>query len=234
MQYLHKYNTFKVNETEMIGMPSELINLFEKDPKKLEVEYEKQLGHKGHLSEYFRQNDRVFTFGVLKNIFKDAVAYKKKREFVKGAYKMVHRAVPMTLAFVSFPIWLAGNVLGASRALNKILQPILENPENNYNEFLVKLLKGTMAFMEGEIKYVMGDDWYYTAFVMEDDLIKMVRKDVLRLFAIELANKMEQEPDDKPVPHHYIENELKKYLNEKFDISPPMGLKSSKPKKTKK
>jgi hypothetical protein len=234
MQHLLKYNNFnKINESEMVGIPANLTNLFEKTPKEIESEYEKQLGHKGHLSEYFRQTGRVFTFGVLKNIFKDAVAYKKKRELVKGTYKMIHRAVPMTLAFISFPIWLAGNVLGASRALNKILEPILQNPENNYNEFLVKLLKGTMAFMEGEIKYVMGDDWFYTAFVMEDDLIKMVRKDVLRLFAIELANKMEQEPDDKPVPHHYIENQLKIYLNEKFDISPPMELKSSKPKKKK-
>lgn len=87
--------------------------------------------------------------------------------------------------------------------------------------------------MEGEVKYIMGEDWFYDAFVMEDDLINMVRKDVLRLFAVELANKMEQKPDDEVVPHHYIENELKKFLNEKFDINPPMEFKTTKPKKKK-
>ena len=228
MRYLNKFENYKLNEAEMVGFPADLSKIFTNDS---EEEYEKELGKKGELSQHFRNTGRVFTFGVLKNIFNDAVSYKKKRELFKGAYKFIHRAAPMALAFFFFPVWLAGNVLGASRALNKILQPLLKNPEKNYNDFLVKVVKGTMAFMEGEVKHVMSKDWFYDAFVMEDNLIKMVRKDVLRVFAIELANTMEQEDDDKEVPHHYVENELKKFLNDKFDITPPMGLKDTKPKR---
>jgi hypothetical protein len=53
---------------------------------------------------------------------------------------------------------------------------------------------------------------------MEDNLIKMVRKDVLRIFAVELSEKMEKEPDSKEVPHHYIENELKNKLLSMQDV----------------
>lgn len=232
MQYLQKYKDYKLNEIGSIEMMP--INYTKnKTSEQIEKEYEKILGRKGKLSEHFRKTGKKFTFGVLKNIFEDAVEYKKRREFIKGTYKMIHRAIPMALSFISFPIWLIGNILGGSRAINKILRPMLKNPEKNYNSFLIKFLKGIMAFMEGEVKYVMGDDWFYDAFVMEDKLIKMIRKDVLRLFAVELANKMEKESDDKVVPHHYIENELKKYLNEKFDINPPMKFKTTNPKKKK-
>ena len=229
MEYLTKYSDFeRINEVESMDMPIDVTKSYpipnNKDPEK---EYEKILGRKGELSEYLRKNGKKFTFGVLKNIFKDAVEYKKKRELIKGTYKMLHRAIPMLLAFISFPIWLLGNILGASRALNKIIKPLLKNPEKNYNTFLIKVIKGSMAVMEGEIKYVMGNDWFYDAFVMKDDLKNMVRKDVLRIFAIELANKMEKEDDDKVVPHHYVENELKKFLNDKFNINPPMELKKS-------
>ena len=50
----------------------------------------------------------------------------------------------------------------------------------------------------------------------------MVRKDVLRDFAYILSDKMANEPADKEVPKSYIENELKHYLNQKFDITPPI------------
>ncbi len=229
MKYINNFTKYNKNEgQESSEIPFDIMSLFKKDPEKVEDDYEKTLGREGKLSQHFRETGKKFTFGVLKSCFHDAIEYKKKRELIKGSYKMIHRAVPMVLAFFYFPLWLVGNILGASRAFNKILQPILMNPDNNYNEFLIKLIKGTIAITEGEIKYVMGDDWFYNAFVMEDDLINMVRKDVLRIFAVELANKMENEPDDKEVPHHYIENELKKFLNDKFDINPPMELKTNK------
>jgi len=215
---------------EIVDIPIDVLKGFQKDPEKLRLAYEKQLGRKGYLSDYFRKNDKKFTFGVLKSIFHDAISYKKKRELFKGSYKMIHRAVPMALAFFFFPIWLIGNILGASRAFNKIIKPMLKNPEKKYNKFTVKFLKGLIALTEGEIKYLMPNDWFYSAFRMEDNLVKMVRKEELRVFAVELAGKMKKEPDDKEVPHHYIENELKKFLNERFNITPPMGLKTTKPK----
>jgi len=231
MIYLNKFESFKLYETETSEMPIDVINYKEELDKKLKEnpeqsisEYEKQLGRKGELSKHLQEQGKKFTFGMLKHLFNDAIEYKKKREIIKGSYKMFHRLVPMALSMVYFPVALVGYILGASRAFDKVIMPILQNPENKYNEFLVKIVKGAIAISEGEIKHVLGDDWFYNAFVMDDKLIQMVRPDVLRIFAVELAHKMEQEPDNKEVPHHYIENEFKTYLNDKFEITPPMGL----------
>ena len=60
---------------------------------------------------------------------------------------------------------------------------------------------------------------------MDDDLLSMLKKEVVRDFSIYLAEKMELEDDDTEVPHHYVENSLKIYLNENFKITPPMELK---------
>lgn len=226
---MKKYSNFqKLNEVESTQLDVDLTrtDIFDMikpvDPEQYEKDYEKHLGREGLLSQHFRKVGKKFTFGVLKSIFKDAIEYKRKREMIKGTYKFLHRILPITLAFVWFPIWILGTVLGTSRALNKLLQPILEDPGQNYNDFLVKFVKGTMFVMEGEIKYIMERDWFYEAFVMKDNLTDMVKHNVLRKFAVELAEKMEKEPDDKEVPHNYIENELKRYLNKNFNITPPM------------
>ena len=223
MKEIKKYTDYKLNEVESLDIPTDIFN--NKSIEDLEKDYELELGHKGLLGQHLEKNGKKFTFGILKMLFKDALSYKKRRELYKGGYKLIHRAVPMATAFFFFPIWLIGNILGASRALNKIVQPILSNPGNNYNQFLIKFIKGAFAVSEGEIKYLMTEDWYYNIFVMDDNLVKMIRKDVLMDFASHLADIMEDEKDDKIVPNFYIENELKKYLNERFSIKPPMNLK---------
>jgi hypothetical protein len=223
LKHLDDYKSYnKINEVESINYP-----ILKNKQKLSEKEYEVILGRKGELSKYLRKNCKKFTFGILKSIFEDAILYKKRREMIKGGYKMIHRALPMLLAYIYFPIWVLGNVLGFSRALNKILKPMLKNPETSYNKFLIKFITSIIHITEGEIKYVMGHDWFYDAFVMEDDLLKMLRKDVIRDFAVYLADKMTKEDDNKVVPHHYVENMLKIYLNDNYNIQPPMQLKTN-------
>jgi hypothetical protein len=36
---------------------------------------------------------------------------------------------------------------------------------------------------------------------------------------------MSQENPDTIVPEHYVENELKQFLNQNFDVNPPIPLK---------
>jgi len=226
LKYINSYNKYssykQIFEVESVGFPIDVIN---RKTELNETEYETLLGRRGELSEYLRKNGKEFTFGILKSIFEDAIAYKKRREMIKGGYKMIHRAIPMLLAYIYFPLWVIGNVLGFSRALNKILKPMLKNPETSYNKFLIKFITSVIHITEGEIKYVIGHDWFYDAFVMDDDLLKMLRKDVIRNFAIHLAEQMSNEKDDKVVPHHYVENMLKLYLNKHYNINPPMLLK---------
>ena len=196
-----------------------------KRTKTLDITNEKILGRKGELGNYLRSQNRDFTFGMLKNIFEDAIRYKKKREMIKGGYKMFHRIIPLIFAFISFPVWVVGYILGITRAFNKILKPLLKNPENKYNKILIKIIKGIIHITEGEIKYLIGDDWFYDAFVMEDNLLRMLNKKVVRNFSIIFLTKISEKEDNEVVPDHYIENELKKYLNQKYNINPPMELK---------
>lgn len=196
------------------------------DKKDLKEEYLKELGKKGELIEYIEGSEDELTFGLLKALFNDAISYKKKREFTKGFYKFIHRAIPMALASVWFPIWIIAQILGGSRALNKILIPVLKMKPTNYKSFLVGLITKTMNLMEGEIKMFMGDDWFYRVFMVDWGLIKMIRKEHILDFANEVAKIMEEKPDDEVVPKHYIENELRKYLNDKFNLNPPLPMRT--------
>ena len=196
--------------------------------KNLKAEYLKKLGRKGELLNYIEQgHENELTFGILRALFNDAITYKKKREFTKGFYKFIHRAIPMALAGIWFPIWIIAQILGGTRSLNKILVPVLRMKQTNYKNFLVSIITKTMNLMEGEIKMFMQDDWFYRVFMVDWGLIRMIRKEHILDFAIHVAEKMESEPNDKIAPPHYIENELRIYLNNKFELNPPLPIRTN-------
>ena len=175
----------------------------------------------GKLSQYIESKGGVFTFGMLRSIFDDSLNAKKKRDLKKGGYKFFHRAVPYANAalMVNPIIWVIGMVFGSLRAFNKIISQVLKDPGSNYPEFLKKIIIRTMQVAEGDIKPLMGEDKFFDLFVVSDEITTIVRKDVLLKFATDLCEKMSKEPDDKKVPDHYIETELKWYLNDRFDLS---------------
>ena len=224
---ISKFESFLNEEVEPVMIPDwEKLDFGGEDDEKLKLQYVKELGKKGELLDYIKQGKEKLTFGILRALFNDAIAYKKKRELTKGFYKFVHRAVPIALAAFWFPVWVLAQVLGGSRALNKILIPVLKMNPSNYKSFLVTLITKTMDLMEGEIKTFMGDDWYYRVFMVDWGLIRMIRKEHIYNFALHVAAVMENEPDDKIVPIYYIENEMRKWLNDTFNIVPPMPPKT--------
>lgn len=204
------------------------IDEYPKDKSELEDKYIKELGKHGDLLKYIEKGQVELTFGVLKSLFHDALSYKKKRELTKGTYKFLHRAIPMALAGVSFPVWVLSQILGGSRALNKIILPVLKMKQSNYKNFLTNIIYKTMDLMEGDIKMFMGDDWFYNVFMIDWGLIKMVRKEHLIKFAEEIAEIMESKPDEEIVPIYYIENEFRKHLNTKFNLNPKLPMKLEK------
>lgn len=127
-----------------------------KSDKELEEEYVKKLGKEGKLYKYLEKEK--LTFGMLEALWMDAIHYKKKREYIKGTYKFIHRALPMALGPIFFPIWIINMILGSSRALNKILVSTLK--VNSYHNFLVDFVNKTMAVMEGDIRLVMEKDYF--------------------------------------------------------------------------
>ena len=142
---------------------------------------------KGELSKYLRKKGKKFTFGILNAIFDDALNAKKKRNIAKGGYKFLHRAIPLAGGALSPILWLVGTVFGSLRAFNKIIKNALRNPGNNYPDFIKNVIIKTMSVAEGDIKPLLGDDKFYNAFVVSDDIIKVLRKDLLYEFATEGA-----------------------------------------------
>ena len=142
----------------------------------------------------------VVKFGVLKAIYQDAIEYKKKREYSKGVAKFVVRAVPLAFGPLFFPIWLLSQILGATRAINKILIPALKMEHNNYESFLKTVIIKTMNLAEGDIKPFLGNDWFYDVFTVHDGLTKMVRKEYLYEFSVYITEEIQKKDDDEIVP----------------------------------
>lgn len=68
-------------------------------------------------------------------------------------------------------------------------------------------------------------DRFTRAFVVSDKLVDAIKPEVLHIFSLELSKKMSQKDPDEEVPEHYIENELKLFLNKNYRVNPPIPLK---------
>jgi hypothetical protein len=218
---LKKYDDFLILEKFDSNIKAELKRLGVTD----DTEINKYLyhAHRGNLAKYLTENGKAFTFGMLNALFKDARAAKKGTELKVGIIKAVHRIVPMLLA-PFFPILaIFGYVLGTSRAFNKVVAPILADPGNDYPEFLKKVIDATMRVAEGDL--TTEKDRFTRAFVVSDRLVEAIKPEVLQRFSLELSEKMANMDSNMEVPEHYIENELKDYLNRNFEVNPEIPLK---------
>ena len=182
------------------------------------------LSKSGMLSKELEQAGGKFTFGILRAIFKDAKEAKISQESRRAFWQILPRAIPLALA-PFFPVLaIVGLVFGSSRVLNKIMKPLFKNidSDSKYVDFLQKMVSLYMKIPEGEFDI---KDRFSRAFVVRDGIIDAIKPEVIEDFYRFITKKMEEEPDDEQVPDHYIENELKTYLNDRFDIDPELGLK---------
>ena len=208
------------DEFQKGGKIDELVNLINDD----EIQTEIVLSKQGQLHRYMMEHGRDFTFGILRAIFKDAKDAKIRMDAKKAFWQAVPRGLPVLLA-PFFPIVaVVGLILGTSRTFNKIIKPLFNNidSESKYVDFLKTMVSYYMKVPEGEAPV---KDRFSRAFVVTDRLIDAVKPEVIEDFSKKLVLKMDEEPDDKPVPDHYIENELKRYLNSNFDVDPKIPLK---------
>lgn len=219
---IKKYDQFLILEKFDKNIIEELKRLGVTD--KEEINKHLYNAHRGNLGKYLNDNGKKFTFGMLHALFLDAQEAKKKTDLRIGIIKAIHRTAPMALA-PFFPILsIIGYILGTSRAFNKVIAPILADPGKDYPDFLNKLISSTMKIAEGEL--VTIKDRFSRAFVVSDNLVDAIKEDVLREFAVYLSSKMSRKDPDEEVPENYIENQLKRYLNRRFDIDPEIPLKN--------
>jgi len=222
MNKLKKYNDFLILEKYDKNITNYLksIGVTDKEELKKQVSLSKQ----GHLGTYLHSKGDKFTFGILKAIFKDAIDAKKKTALKKNIFNLLPVAIPLSLA-PYFPILaLVGTVFGSSRFVHKIFDTIFDylEPQSKYVDFLKKTIDTYMMLPEGNVPL---KDRFSRAFVVSDRLIEALKPEVVNSFTTFISEKMDKEDDDKLVPDHYIENELKMYLNDNFDIDPEIPLK---------
>lgn len=221
MKYLKEYNNFLVLEKFDDNIVAEL--------RKMGVTDEDEINtclyhaHRGNLAKHLTQQGKRFTFGMLNAMFKDARDAKRKTELKTGIIKAVHRIVPMALAPFFPVVAIVGYILGTSRAFNKVIAPILADPGNTYPDFLKKLIDGSMRIAEGDL--TTEKDRFTRAFVVSDRLVDAIKPQVLQNFSLYMSEKMTLESPDMEVPEHYIENQLKSYLNDRFGIDPEIPMK---------
>ena len=202
------------------GKPDEVIKLLNDD----EIQTQIVLSKQGNLHRYMQEHGEEFTFGVLRAIFKDAKDAKMRTDMKKGFLQAIPRGLPILLAPFYPVLAIVGLILGTSRTFNKLIKPLFNNLDSHskYVDFLKTMVFYYMKFPEGEVNL---KDRFSRAFVVTDRLIDAIKQETIDAFTKNLVEKMDAEPDDKPVPDHYIENELKKYLNDNYDVDPQIPLK---------
>lgn len=212
-----------INETEMAFSDIDFSQMqpYGKEPDLNELSL-LQIGQQGKLAEYIADGN-VIRFGMLKALYQDAIEYKKKREYKKGFAKFMIRAIPLAIAPIFFPVWLISQILGGTRAINKIIIPTLNMEPKTYNSFLKTLVTKTMNLVEGDIRPFLGNDWYYDVFYVHDGLTKMVKQIYIYEFTNFISDEIQKKSDEQAVPKYWLDNEFRKWLNEKFDTDLPTG-----------
>ena len=223
MNRLKKYNDFLIQEKYDANLRRKFAEMGMTDQE--EINKQVHLAKTGFLANYLQENGEKFTFGILKAIFKDAIKAKRVTDIKRGVFNILPSLIPVALA-PFFPILaIVGTVFGTSRMFHKVFNPVFDylHPSSKYSNFLKRMIDSYMKIPEGEVNL---KDRFTRAFVVSDRLIDAIKPDVLDSFSTYLSEKMEILDDDMEVPDHYIENELKMFLNNNFDVDPPIQLKN--------
>lgn len=224
MNKVKKYSEFLILEKHDKNVKAQLISMGVTDKKELDRQI--HLSKHGHLATYLHSKGDKFTFGILNAIFKDAIEAKRRSTLKKNIFSILPIAIPLSLA-PFFPVLaVIGTIFGSSRLVHRIFDTIFTylEPQSKYTDFLKKTIDTYMMLPEGQVNL---KDRFSRAFVVSDRLIEALKPEVVDAFTTFISEKMEKEDNNKVVPDHYIENELKTYLNDNFDISPEIPLKSN-------
>ena len=222
MNNLKNYNQFLILEKYDRNIKSKLIEMGVTDEDELKRQV--HLAKNGHLGHYLNEKGEKFTFGILNAIFKDAIDAKIKTNIKRGIFNILPSVIPLAL-IPFFPIAaMVSVVFGTSRIFHRIFDPVFDyiNPHSKYTDFLKMMIDMYMKIPEGDVTF---KDRFTRAFVVSDRLVEAIKPEVLQKFSLELSEKMASIDSNMEVPTHYIENELKDYLNRNFEINPEIPLK---------
>ena len=116
-----------------------------------------------------------------------------------------------------------GLVAGVARAINKILKPSLTETES-YKTFWGRAILNSFKVVEGDISF---NDPFSKIFFISDGLMTMLDDKYKVKFARHIADLADSMSDDEEVPEFFVENELRKWINDKFILDPQLPPKTS-------
>lgn len=168
--------------------------------------------------EKFCQKQGPITFGQLRKLIETAQAKNLAFDIGEGFYKASIRLIPWF-----FPqIAIAGFIGSSIRAFNKIIRPGLEDTRG-YKTWWGKTMMTIMDYVEGDLP--LGDP-ISKIFFVSDGLLHMMDRKIKLKFARYIAELASSKPDSEPVPEYFVENELRKWINQKFLLNPPLQPKT--------
>jgi hypothetical protein len=170
-------------------------------------------------SEKFCSAQGKITFGQLKSLVNTAIKNRVLTHVGEGGFKATIRLLPWFLPQLMLP----GVIASSIRAIGKILNPSLSETEN-YKTFWGKAILKAFKLAEGELGL---DDPFSKLFFISDGLMTMLDDKYKVKFARYIADLVNDKPDNEEVPEYFVENELRKWINDKFILSPPLPPKIS-------
>lgn len=170
-------------------------------------------------SEKFCSAQGKITFGQLKSLVNTAIKNRVLTHVGEGGFKATIRLLPWFLPQLMLP----GVIASSIRAIGKILNPSLSETEN-YKTFWGKAILKAFKLAEGELGL---NDPFSKLFFISDGLMTMLDDKYKVKFARYVADLVNDKPDNEEVPEYFVENELRKWINDKFLLSPPLPPKIS-------
>jgi hypothetical protein len=170
-------------------------------------------------SEKFCSAQGKITFGQLKSLVNTAIKNRVLTHVGEGGFKATIRLLPWFLPQLMLP----GIIASSIRAVGKILNPSLSETEN-YKTFWGKAILKAFKLAEGELGL---NDPFSKLFFISDGLMTMLDDKYKVKFARYIADLVNDKPDNEEVPEYFVENELRKWINDKFILSPPLPPKIS-------
>lgn len=167
-------------------------------------------------SEKFCKEQGPITFGQLKAIVESATKKRFFKNVGEGGYKATIRLLPWFLPQLA----ITGFIGSSIRALNKILKPTISGT-GSYKTWWAGVVMKIFDLAEGELN---NADPISRVFFISDGLMTMLDDGYKISFAKYIAELASLKPDDEIVPKFFVENELRKWVNEKFLLDPPLEL----------
>jgi len=171
-------------------------------------------------AEKFCKAQGKITFGQLRALVDSAKRERLLKGVGEGGFKALIRLIPWFLPQVA----IMGFIGSSLRALNKIFRPTITETQS-YKTWWGKAIMKSFDLAEGELSI---EDPLSRIFFISDGLITMMDDKYKLKFANHISQLADSMPDDEEVPELFVENELRKWINEKFLLNPPLPEKTYK------